>query len=412
MLSVAMMVRNEEEHLERCLKSVMPLSPEIVIVDTGSTDGTLDIAKKYTKNIYHHPWEDNFSLHRNQAAGYCTGDWIFQIDADEELILAPDFTHEQLLLFLLNTKKEINACGIAIRDWREKQQAFVAEFDAIRFFRNGKVHYTRRVHNKLNFEGPAAIFGRGFLKHYGYDLTPEQKKAKAKRTIGLLELSIEEDPKDYPSLFYLAQAYGTFMEDEEKAIEYGEMYMPHKEELGKSFNASIYHLLAALYGRAHNEEKCLQWIQEGLAHDKDDLDLLMDWLQWGLRAKDPMVVATASAKFIDSFNHFPEYRMKHPGKFFFNHNLDALAGALFYHAISMLETGKIELDKLKSLLPNLAPSKQEEIRGSITGCLNALGIKGLFDEEQSRIILPGQNVKPAAFNPNAVLQTPQGIRAK
>ena len=80
-----MIVKNEEDCLGRCLKSVCDHVDEIIIVDTGSTDGTVEIAKSYGARIYHHPWENDFSKHRNQSLSYATGDWIFILDADEEL---------------------------------------------------------------------------------------------------------------------------------------------------------------------------------------------------------------------------------------------------------------------------------------------------------------------------------------
>ena len=85
-LSVCMIVRNEEKHLERCLKSIKDIADEIVVVDTGSEDRTVSIAKKYTNRVYFHPWNDSFSEARNHYLGYARGEWIFQIDADEELV--------------------------------------------------------------------------------------------------------------------------------------------------------------------------------------------------------------------------------------------------------------------------------------------------------------------------------------
>ncbi len=85
-ISVCMIVKNEEQYLENCLKSIKDIADEIVIVDTGSTDRTVEIAKKYTDKIYFHPWKDSFSEARNHYLEYATGDWIFQMDADEELI--------------------------------------------------------------------------------------------------------------------------------------------------------------------------------------------------------------------------------------------------------------------------------------------------------------------------------------
>ena len=79
------MVKNEEQCLEKCLQSIKKVVDEIIVVDTGSTDQTADIAKQNGAKIYHHPWEGDFSKHRNQSMSYAKGDWILIIDADEVL---------------------------------------------------------------------------------------------------------------------------------------------------------------------------------------------------------------------------------------------------------------------------------------------------------------------------------------
>lgn len=81
------MVKNEEEIIEKALESVKDFD-EIIVVDTGSTDKTKEIAKKYTNNIYDFPWIDDFSAARNFAIEKATGDWIYSIDADQ-ILLSP-----------------------------------------------------------------------------------------------------------------------------------------------------------------------------------------------------------------------------------------------------------------------------------------------------------------------------------
>lgn len=84
-VSAVLIVKDEEEILDNALKSVKDFD-EIVVVDTGSTDSTVDIAKKYTDAIYHFPWCDDFSAARNFAISKATGDWIYSIDADHTLL--------------------------------------------------------------------------------------------------------------------------------------------------------------------------------------------------------------------------------------------------------------------------------------------------------------------------------------
>ena len=83
-LSVIIITLNEEENLQRCLESVKRIADEIVVVDSGSTDMTLEIAKKYKARIYSRKF-DNYSNQKNYAVEKATGDWIFSLDADEEI---------------------------------------------------------------------------------------------------------------------------------------------------------------------------------------------------------------------------------------------------------------------------------------------------------------------------------------
>ncbi|MBP5309888.1 MAG: glycosyltransferase family 2 protein, partial [Lachnospiraceae bacterium] len=84
-VSVCMIVKNEEHCLERCLKSLVPVADEIIVVDTGSDDGTKDIAKKYTDKIYDFAWTGSFSDARNYSFSLAGCDYIYCADADEEL---------------------------------------------------------------------------------------------------------------------------------------------------------------------------------------------------------------------------------------------------------------------------------------------------------------------------------------
>src|SRR3989338_10012371 len=84
-LSACMIVKNEEKFLAQCLQSIKNAVDEIIVVDTGSTDRTVEIAQSFGAKIYYHPWRNSFSEARNHSLSYATCDWILQIDADEAL---------------------------------------------------------------------------------------------------------------------------------------------------------------------------------------------------------------------------------------------------------------------------------------------------------------------------------------
>ena len=84
-ISLCMIVKNEESVLERCLDSLKGLMDEIIIVDTGSTDKTKEIALRYTDKVYDFKWCDDFSAARNYASSFATCEYIYTADADEVL---------------------------------------------------------------------------------------------------------------------------------------------------------------------------------------------------------------------------------------------------------------------------------------------------------------------------------------
>jgi len=85
-LSAVLIVKNESKHLDVCLKSVEGVD-EIIVVDTGSTDNTIEVAKCYTNNVFNdYHWKDNFAEARNHALKKASSDWVLSIDADEELL--------------------------------------------------------------------------------------------------------------------------------------------------------------------------------------------------------------------------------------------------------------------------------------------------------------------------------------
>lgn len=82
-LSVCIIAKNEEKHIEECLKRLSPYGLEIVLTDTGSTDRTLAIAEKYTDRIYHFDWCDDFGAAKNFCIQKASHDWILSLDCDE-----------------------------------------------------------------------------------------------------------------------------------------------------------------------------------------------------------------------------------------------------------------------------------------------------------------------------------------
>ena len=202
-ISACMIVKNEEKMLPRCLESIKEYVDEIVIVDTGSIDGTVEIAKSYGANIYHHAWEDNFSKHRNQSIDYAGSDWIFIIDADEELM--PGSGEE--IQKAVRVKQDVDSIFISVEcDFDEGRGTSM--HNSIRLFRNNhRIRYKGRVHNTISGEQNPKYAPKARIFHYGYNLGPQNAAKKFKRTSALLMLDIAEDPSDPRPRHYLGVSY-------------------------------------------------------------------------------------------------------------------------------------------------------------------------------------------------------------
>ncbi|GJQ60184.1 MAG: glycosyltransferase [Candidatus Scalindua sp. AMX11] len=200
-ISLCMIVKNEEKFLPMCLDSVRDYVDEIIIVDTGSADRTVEIAKSYNAKVYHHAWENSFSKARNYSLKYATSEWILILDADEEIdkIYAP-----RLKEVLNDDRTNVILLPVFSKSYKGKS---LGVGNSERIFRNHLgFRYEGIVHNILQCSGP---FKKSNIKvhHYGYNLDERQMVKKFQRTSTLLQNQIREKPEDPISHHYLASSY-------------------------------------------------------------------------------------------------------------------------------------------------------------------------------------------------------------
>src|SRR3990167_3531866 len=189
-ISVVMIVKNEEDLLERCLESIKT-ADEIIICDTGSTDGTIGIAKKYTDKIFtDFTWNDSFCDARNHAKSKATGDWILSIDADE---YCHDFSE---------VRKAIELGDQAIRVFLRGEHG-KADFGCPRLFKNSPdIIWHGAVQNNLSIAGEGEPVGNVTIT-YGY--SPAHAK-DPDRSLRILEKEVK-DPTKCRELYYLGREY-------------------------------------------------------------------------------------------------------------------------------------------------------------------------------------------------------------
>jgi|GEM_PF-1107991 len=212
-ISCCMMVKNEEKRLATALASVRPWMDEIIVVDTGSTDRTVEIAQEFGAKIHHHPWEYNFSVHRNQSIGYASGDWLFIFDADEEL----DQETAPLLYDAVRAPAGINTFLIELyNDITAGGETFILH---PRLFRNHVgFHYEGLVHNRPMVSGQVARIGVK-LWHYGYNEDAETMEAKHQRRLSMIRKWAQDEPDNFLAHSYLAHTLVSRMESVPEAVD-------------------------------------------------------------------------------------------------------------------------------------------------------------------------------------------------
>jgi tetratricopeptide (TPR) repeat protein len=208
-LSLCMIVKDEEEMLPRALEAAGPAVDEIIVVDTGSTDRTVEIAESFGARVLHHEWTGDFAAARNVSLEAATGDWIVWLDADEvlvgedaaELRKLPGQTWREAFYLV-----ETNFTG-------DIEDGTAVTHNALRVFRNRpEYRFEGRLHEQMAHHLPGFLPERiGHtqvrVEHYGYLGVVRDKKDKARRNLELLEKQSEEGVDSAYHHFNLGSEY-------------------------------------------------------------------------------------------------------------------------------------------------------------------------------------------------------------
>ncbi len=265
-VSLCMIVKNEEKYIKRCLASVKDIVNEMIIVDTGSTDETISIAKSFKAEIFHYDWNDSFSDARNFSIQKANCEWVLIMDADEE------FEKEDKVLFLdyVRTSKA-HGCHFRVNNYIGNSVGpDYTVHNAFRLLRNNKEYeFKGDIHEQITrMDGQPIDTGLFDLQnirlhHYGYLNEVVKEKNKRKRSKPILIKELEKNPEDSFTLFnlgneFLAEGnYGEALELYTKAfktMDINKAYAPHL----------IYRRSMCLYVLKRYDE-CESVINEGLS---------------------------------------------------------------------------------------------------------------------------------------------------
>ncbi len=231
LLSLVMIVKNNALDLERCLKSVQGLVDEIIIVDTGSTDKTKEIAEKYTYKIFDFKWTNNFSDAKNYALKWAKGRWIINLDADESLSKSD---HKKILDAINNAS--LNTAGFTLiqRNYTNKigqfglvsskgdhyneskiANGFVPRKIVRLFKKDSRVHFTGAVHDSVEL---SIIANGGLISHldlpiHHYGMLNRDGNERTKMYIGIEKENLRNG--DFFQMYQLACQLHSIKENKE-----------------------------------------------------------------------------------------------------------------------------------------------------------------------------------------------------
>ncbi|MGN9167468.1 glycosyltransferase [Paenibacillus jamilae] len=217
-----MIVKDEEVLLARCLDSVKGIADEIVIVDTGSTDRTKEIAKEYTELVFDYEWSNDFAAARNESIRHATGKWILVMDADEYLSV-DDHVNWNKFLDRERPNEQVAYTLPIINFTGEKEyQDEITTSPVTRLFPNFKgIIFERPIHEQLT-KGPSGeLFHKKLqlnIYHTGYQDQRVMEKNKHERNMAIFNSMKKSQVMTDYDWFTLGNQY-RYAKDEEQALE-------------------------------------------------------------------------------------------------------------------------------------------------------------------------------------------------
>ena len=279
MLSVCMIVKNEERYIRTALESVAPCAGEIVVVDTGSTDATIAIAQSFGARIIPFEWTDNFAEARNVSISHAAGDWIMFIDADEciaptDIRKIPALCANTGLAGYLFTQRNYTE-NTRFEHFEPCTGTYAEEHGApgfvpvsrIALFRNRpEIRFSGIIHETVgpSIQKIGGVVGKTGIAvhHYGHLHTAARmKKTEYYRTLGIRQIeSTPLDPKPYYDIGLIYFERGDFIT--------AEKYLLHAYSLNPNYE-SVCSNLGILYFRWHKMDSALVYIKESIRYGKN-----------------------------------------------------------------------------------------------------------------------------------------------
>jgi glycosyltransferase involved in cell wall biosynthesis len=243
---------NEEQFIAQCLDSASAFVGEIVVLDTGSTDRTREIAREHGARVEEFTWCDDFSAARNVAIEACTADWILMLDADEELD-----PRSGPLLRTMAADLPQNMVGYSVTienrqlDGSEAMCHFITRF----FPRRSSLRFVGAIHEDLTYlprPSKSSLYTSDLrIFHYGYDPGIYLARSKDARNMHLLERAYALDPENARLTYFLGQQHLASGRNDQ-AVEWLERFIARGEQVSYYFVVDAYRMLIEAHLRLND----------------------------------------------------------------------------------------------------------------------------------------------------------------
>lgn len=263
LLTVGVPVSNQIETIDRCLSHVAPLleqlDAELLVIDTGSTDGTVEICKKYGARVITYPWCDNMSAVRNEGLYNAKGEWYLSIDDDEWFEDVEDI----MKFFIQGSYREYDIATYIQRNYGDSTGSIYNDHHTQRMARiTPGLHFEGRIHDALLAEPGCnkVCVLHSYVHHYGFAKdNPERTQEKFWRNTMLLLRDVYEYPEDLRYLFQLAQEYVAVQDEIAARLFLKTIAMAKEQNSVLQGKNSVVHLVNCLY--AMDDQRLFQWMK-------------------------------------------------------------------------------------------------------------------------------------------------------
>ena len=290
LLSIGMIIKNERRCLERCLRSLEELRHtipcELVIADTGSTDGSQWIAQQYADLFFEISWENDFAAARNAVLDRCGGIWFFSLDADEWL---EDI--RPLIKFLTDPASQERAHVLSrVRNYLNREFTLYSDgfIGRVALCRNGTLRFRHAIHENFCYNDgytPKVMILSDFIIHHdGYlYLDPQMGKEKKRRNMILLRKELEKDPSNFRTLVQCMQSAESVEERYQFAKDGLEQLRLHRNE-DVVFATILYQTCIAAFEESDDWESTQAALEEALEFCPQSYLIRTDGMGYGLLA--------------------------------------------------------------------------------------------------------------------------------